>query len=179
MAELSTLARPYAEAVFRLAREGKDMDGWGGRLDLLSQVVADAGMAAYLADPAVGAERAAQSVIAVAGEEGLGKLGANLVHVLAAGRRLPLLAEIRAQFQALKDDAEGVLEADIVSALPLEQGQIDALVAALKSRFGRDVHARVAVDADLIGGVVVRVGDRIMDGSVRGRLKQMAYALRG
>ena len=178
MAELSTLARPYAEAVFRLAREAGDMDGWEARLELLAQIVADDRMTAYLADPMVGAERAAQTVIAVAGE-GLREAGANFVQVLAGSGRLPLLPEIRAQFRALKDDAEGVLEADIVSALALDQSQIDALVAALQSRFGRAVHARVVVDAALIGGAVVRVGDRIMDGSVRGRLERMAYALRG
>ena len=178
MAELSTLARPYAEAVFRLAREAKDLGGWETCLEMLAQIVTNARMAAYLADPMVGAVRAAETVIAVAGE-GLGQPGANFVRVLAGGGRLPLLPEIRVQYQALKDIAEGVLEADIVSALPLDQGQTDALVAALKSRFGREVHVRVAIDADLIGGVVVRVGDRVMDGSVRGRLEQMAYALRG
>ena len=178
MAELSTLARPYAEAVFRLAREANDLGGWAARLELLGQIVADSRMAAYLADPLTGASQAAASVIAVAGEH-LGTTGANFVHVLAGGDRLFLLPEILAQYQALKDDAEGVLEADIVSALPLDQGQIDGLVAALRSRFGREVHARVVVDGGLIGGVVVRVGDRIMDGSIKGRLEQMAFALRG
>lgn len=178
MAELSTLARPYAEAVFRLAREANDLGGWAARLELLAQIVADSRMSAYLADPLVGASQAAASVAAVAGEH-LGTAGANFVQVLADAGRLFLLPEILAQYQALKDDAEGVLEADIVSALPLDRAQIDSLVAALRSRFGREVHVRVAVDAELIGGAVVRVGDRIMDGSVKGRLEQMAFALRG
>ena len=178
MAELSTLGRPYAEAVFRLARDADDLNGWQARLELLAQIVANPHMAAYLADPLVGAEQAAAAVIEVAGD-GLGQLAGNFIHVLARGERLPLLPEIRAQYEALKDDAEGVLEADIVSALPLAQEQIDGLVTALKKRFGREVHAHVSIDAALIGGVVVQVGDRIMDGSVKGRLEQMAFALRG
>ena len=176
MAELSTLARPYAEAVFRLARDAHDLLGWQTRLQLLAQIVADSRMAAYLADPQVGAGRAATAVIEVAGD-GLGEAAGNFVHVLAQNERLPLLPEILTQYGALKDEAEGVLEADIVSALPLAQEQIDGLVGALRSRFGREVHARVSVDAALIGGVVVQVGDRVIDGSVRGRLEQMAFAL--
>ena len=124
------------------------------------------------------AERVADLVIEVAGAE-LGERGANLVKVLAENDRLTLLPEIRAQFEALKADAEGTLEATITSAQPLTQAQIDDLVAGLRARFNRAVNVQVAVDPELIGGAVIAIGDQVIDGSVKGRLQKMAFTLQG
>ena len=174
MAELSTLARPYAEAVFRLAKEKGALADWSVRLSTLAAIVSDAQMQAVIADPNTSAARAAELIGSIAGAD---EAGRNLLTVLAGNDRLSLLPEISAQFEVLKDEAEGVLEAAIVSALEMNDAQKADVVAALKAKFGRDVEATVEVDASLIGGAVITVGDQVIDGSVRGRLQKMAAAL--
>jgi F-type H+-transporting ATPase subunit delta len=177
MSELSTLARPYAEAVFRLAQSDGDLAGWSSRLRALATIVSDAQVARLIADPAVPADRVADLIVEVAGD--LGERGANFVKVLAGNDRLLLLPEIDAQFETLKAGAEGTLEATITSAQELTQAQIDDLVAGLKAKFNRAVNVQVAVDPGLIGGAVIAIGDQVIDGSVKGRLEKMAFALHG
>jgi F-type H+-transporting ATPase subunit delta len=176
MSELSTLARPYAEAVFRMAQGENDLAGWSARVQSLALIVSDAQWSRLISDPAVSAERVASLVIEVAGSD-LGTSGANFVNVLAENDRLSLLPEISAQFEALKANAEGTLEATITSAQELTQAQIDDLVAGLKAKFNRAVNVQVAVDPELIGGAVVAIGDQVIDGSVKGRLQRMSFAL--
>lgn len=178
MSELSTLARPYAEAVYRLAQSEGDLAGWSARVETLAAIVSDAQVAALIADPAVSSQRVSTLVIDVAGQS-LGERGANFVNVLADNDRLTLLPEISAQFETLKAEAEGVIEATITSAQALTQAQIDDLVAGLKARFNRSVTVEVAVDPELIGGAVIAVGDQVIDGSVKGRLERMSFALQG
>lgn len=177
MAELSTLARPYAEAVFRLAKEIGDLKGWADRLSAAADVVADPQMRALIADPNVPAARVSEVMVSVLGDR-LGDMGVNFIKVLADNDRLSLLPEIETQFEVLKADAEGMLEAHITSALEMTESQVNDLGAALKAKFGRDVQVSVSVDPSLIGGVVVAIGDRVMDGSVRGRLEKMAFSLK-
>ena len=124
MSELSTLARPYAEAVFRLAQGEKDLAGWSSRLQSLALIVSDAQVARLIADPAVAADRVAGLIVEVAGSD-LGERGSNFVKVLAENDRLSLLPEIASQFETLKADAEGTLEATITSAQELSQAQLD------------------------------------------------------
>lgn len=174
MAELSTLARPYAEAVFRLAREKNALGEWSGRLATLAAIVSDAQMQAMIADPNTSASRAAELIASIADT---GEAGKSLLTVLAGNDRLTLLPEIAAQYEVLKAEAEGVLEATIVSALEMSEAQKADMMAALKARFGRDVQATVAVDASLIGGAVITVGDQVIDGSVKGRLQKMSATL--
>lgn len=176
MSELSTLARPYAEAVFRLAQDEKDLAGWSSRLQSLALIVSDAQVARLIADPAVATDRVAGLIVEVAGSD-LGERGSNFVKVLAENDRLSLLPEIDAQFEALKANAEGTLEATITSAQALTQAQLDELVAGLKARFNRAVNVQVAVDPELIGGAVIAIGDQVIDGSVKGRLQRMSFAL--
>lgn len=176
MSELSTLARPYAEAVFRLAQDEKDLAGWSSRLQSLALIVSDVQVARLIADPAVAADRVAGLIVEVAGSD-LGERGSNFVKVLAENDRLSLLPEIGAQFETLKADAEGTLEATITSAQELSQAQLDELVAGLKARFNRAVNVQVAVDPELIGGAVIAIGDQVIDGSVKGRLQRMSFAL--
>lgn len=174
MAELSTLARPYAEAVFRLAKEQGTLADWSSRLSMLAAIVSDTRMQTVIADPNTSAERAAELIGSITDT---GEAGKNLLTVLAGYDRLSLLPEISAQFEVLKAEAEGKLEATIVSAQAMSQSQVDEMLAALKARFGRDVEASVAVDDSLIGGAVITVGDQVIDGSVKGRLQKMAAAL--
>ena len=176
MSELSTLARPYAEAVFRMAQGENDLAGWSARVQSLALIVSDAQVARLIADPAVSAERVADLIIEVAGAD-LGERGGNFVKVLAENDRLVLLPEISTQFETLKATAEGTLEATITSAQELTQAQIDDLVAGLKTRFNRAVNVQLAVDAELIGGAVIAIGDQVIDGSVKGRLQRMSFAL--
>lgn len=176
MSELSTLARPYAEAVFRMAQDEKDLAGWSARLQSLALIVADVQVARVIADPAVSPERVAGLIIDVAGAE-LGERGANLVKVLAENERLVLLPEILTQFETLKANAEGTLEATITSAQDLSQAQLDDLVGGLKAKFGRAVNVQTAVDPELIGGAVITIGDQVIDGSVKGRLQRLSFAL--
>jgi F-type H+-transporting ATPase subunit delta len=178
MSELSTLARPYAEAVFRMAKEENDLAGWSSRVATLAAIVSDAQVAALIADPAISAGRVAGLITEVAGAD-LGERGDNFVKVLAENGRLTVLPEIAAQFEALKANAEGTLEATITSAQELTQAQIDDLVAGLKAKFNRAVNVQVTVDPELIGGAVIAVGDQVIDGSVKGRLQRMAFSLQG
>ena len=178
MSELSTLARPYAEAVFRMAQAENDLAGWSSRVHSLAMIVSDAQMARLIADPAVAVDRVTGLIIDVAGSD-LGERGASFVKVLAENDRLSLLPEIGAQFDALKANAEGTLEATITSAQVLTQTQIDDLVAGLKAKFNRAVNVQMAVDPELIGGAVIAIGDQVIDGSVKGRLQRMAFALQG
>jgi F-type H+-transporting ATPase subunit delta len=176
MSELSTLARPYAEAVFRMAHGENDLAGWSSRVQSLAMIVSDAQLARLIADPAVSADHVAGLIIEVAGAD-LGERGANFVKVLAENDRLMLLPEIGTQFETLKASAEGLLEATITSAQELSQTQIDDLVAGLKAKFNRAVNVQVAVDPELIGGAVIAIGDQVIDGSVKGRLQRMSFAL--
>jgi F-type H+-transporting ATPase subunit delta len=178
MSELSTLARPYAEAVFRLAQDENDLAGWSSRIATLAAIVSDEQLARLNADPAMAADRVAGLVIDVAGAS-LGERGASFVKVLAENDRLSVLPEICAQFETLKANAEGTIEATISSAQELTQAQIDDLVAGLKARFNRAVTVQVAVDPELIGGAVIAIGDKVIDGSVKGRLQRMSFALQG
>ena len=178
MSELSTLARPYAEAVFRMAQGENDLAGWSSRVSTLAAIVSDVQMAALIADPAVSSDRVAALIIDVAGA-GLGERGANLVKVLSENGRLTLLPEISVQVETLKANAEGVVEAMITSAQALTQAQVDELVAGLKAKFNRSVNVQTAVDAELIGGAVITIGDQVIDGSVKGRLQRMSFALQG
>ena len=178
MSELSTLARPYAEAVFRMAQAENDLAKWSPRIATLAAIVSDEQVARLNADPSVSADRVAGLIIDVAGVD-LGERGANFVKVLAENGRLALLPEISAQFETLKANAEGVVEATITSAQALTQTQVDELVAGLKAKFNRSVTVQVAVDPELIGGAVIAIGDQVIDGSVRGRLQRMSFALQG
>jgi F-type H+-transporting ATPase subunit delta len=176
MAELATIARPYAEAAFKLAREKSALAAWSDALALLEVVVQDPRLRACISDPNVSAPALESLVLGVAGDR-LDGAARNFVQVLIANGRFELLVQIRAQYEALRREHEGVLEARIVSALPLADEQVNDLVARLEARHQRKVRAQVDLDPQLIGGVMVIVGDKVIDGTVRGRLEAMAAAL--
>lgn len=176
MAELATVARPYAEAAFKLARERSALAVWSDALGLLEVMVQEPLMRACISDPKVSPQALESLVLGVAGDR-LDGSARNFVQVLIESGRFELLAEIRAQYEALRRDYEGVLEARIVSALPLADEQVNDLVARLEARHQRKVRARIEIDPQLIGGVRIIVGDKVIDGTVRGRLDAMAAAL--
>jgi F-type H+-transporting ATPase subunit delta len=177
MAEPSTIARPYAEAVFRLADAQGKLAEWSAALANLSAVVADARVRATIGDPNIPAAKVAGLVISILAGKLTGD-AENLVRVLAENGRLEVLAEVRVQYEALKNDREGTVEAEVYTAFELEQAQITDLVARLEKKTGRKVKARVSVDASLIGGVRVVIGDQVIDGSARAQLGALENALK-
>ena len=176
MAEPVTVARPYAEAVFKLAAQANMLPAWSVALANIDGVVADARMQALISDPKVSVQQLQALVLGVIGDKISGD-ARNFVQVLAQNGRLELLPHIRAHFEALKREKEGVLEARIISALPIGDDQIKQLIAQLESKYQRKVTAQIETDAALIGGVKIVVGDKVIDASVRGKLDAMAASL--
>ena len=178
MAEPSTVARPYAEAAFKFADEKGELARWSGMLAALAAVAADERVGRTIADPNLPDAKVAGLFISILG----GKLSAdaeNLVRVLAQNGRLELLPQIRDQFEALKNEREGVIEADVQSAFELSAAQLADLVQRLEKKTGRKVRAKVNVDRELIGGVKIVLGDKVIDGSARAQLGALETALKG
>lgn len=180
MAELVTIARPYAEAVFRIALESKALTAWSERLALLSALAADPEMRRCIANPQLSATQKSDLFKSLASSVTSAMDGneANLIELLAENERLSLLPEIASLFEALKRDAEGVKEATIYSAFPLDEKQLKDLIAELETHFKTRLNAQVLVDKSLIGGVKIVVGDQVLDTSVRGKLESMGSALK-
>jgi F-type H+-transporting ATPase subunit delta len=176
MAELATIARPYAEAVFRLAKQGNALPAWSDALNLIATVYQDPQMQAVMANPKVTPADVERLMLAICGER-IDGVARNLIQLLVHNRRLSVLAEIRELFEQLKLEDEGKLDAKISSAFPMEEAQRNQVVNLLSSRFKRKINATVTVDPDLIGGIKVEVGDKVWDASVRGRLQTMAATL--
>jgi len=176
MAELATIARPYAEAVFRLANEGKALADWSEKLAFIAAVYQDPQMQAAIGNPKVIANDVERLLLAICGER-IDGAARNMIQLLVRNRRLVVLAQIREQFEKLKLEDEGKLDAKISSAFPLDDGQCNQVVNLLSSRFKRKINAAVTVDPELIGGIKVEVGDKVWDASVRGRLQTMAVTL--
>jgi len=171
MAELATIARPYAEALF--ASLGSADSAW---LDAIAFVAEQSDMQQYAANPKT-KPADVLSVLAKAGKVTLDVKAQNFVSALVENKRLAALPEIAAQFRALKNAGAGVSDAQIFSAFALEGQALTDTVAVLEKRFGRKLHATVQLDADLIGGIRVVVGDEVLDTSVKARLEQMKTAL--
>jgi len=177
MAEPSTVARPYAEAAFRLADGAGALAKWSEILAALAQVVADARVRAAIGDPNLAGAKIAGLILSILS----GKLSGeaeNFVRVLAENRRLELMGEIHQQFAALKNEREGVVEAEVISAFDLDAGQLADLAQRLEKKTGRKVKASVRIDRALIGGIKVVIGDKVIDGSVRGQLGALENALK-
>jgi F-type H+-transporting ATPase subunit delta len=177
MAEPSTIARPYAEAAFRFADAQGKLADWSAVLANLSAVAADARVRAAIGDPNFPAPKVAGLFISVLA----GKLSGeaeNFVRVLAENDRLNVLAEICTQYEALKNEREGTVDAEIYSAFELDQAQVADLVSRLEKNSGRKVKALVSVDKSLIGGVRIVIGDKVIDGSVRAQLSALENAMK-
>jgi F-type H+-transporting ATPase subunit delta len=177
MAEASTIARPYAEAVFKLADAEGKLAEWSSVLANIAAVAADERIRTAVGDPNLSAAKVAGLFISVLS----GKLSGdaeNLVRVLAENGRLDVLAEIRTQYEILRNEREGVVEAEVHTAFDLEDAQLADLVARLEKKTGRKVKASVRVDKNLIAGVKVVLGDKVIDGSARAQLGALENALK-
>ena len=177
MAESVTIARPYAQAVFRLAREGKALTAWSDRLQRLAAIAQDPEMAKVVGNPKFSAGQVAELFVSLTGESGNKEL-TSFIGILAENERLGVLTQIQEIYEQLKSADEGVKDAIVTSAYPLDDAQLKNLMSQLESHFGSKLQPHVEVDAALIGGIKVAVGDQVLDASVRGKLDAMATALK-
>jgi F-type H+-transporting ATPase subunit delta len=193
MAELATIARPYAEALFRVATSGNATPGAGAAADhggdlaswsaLLHELAGAAGHPEILSlasSPKVGRQQVSDLILSLVQapvSAAAGEQVKNLLRMLVANHRLALLPQIVQQFDALKNADAGAADVEIASAFPLEGAALDELLVSLERKFGRKLNASVTVDKSLIGGVRVTVGDEVLDTSVRARLANMQTVL--
>lgn len=171
--ELTTIARPYADAVFTHAVEMEKLDLWSEMLAFLSQVVQEQQLQQVIADPKFGRDNLEQLVLEIGGGR-LSDEAQNLVRLLVANDRLIVLPEIAALYEARKNERQGRLEVHITTAYALQAAQKHALAEALQTRLGCEVTITAEKDPELIGGIRIRAGDLVIDGSVRNQLRQLA-----
>jgi len=177
MAEIATIARPYAEAAFRVASGRKALGEWLDGLQLLAGLVADPRLAAALDDPKHGRGEKQKLVASLLAGKAAGDV-ARLADLLVENGRLSAIAsELAHQFELLKLEAESTVDAHVTSAYTLSDAEAKDLTVLLESRYGRKVNVTSTIDPDLIGGVRIAVGDEVIDASVRGRLASMALTL--
>ncbi len=177
MAEAITVARPYAEAIFKLGVAKDNLAQWSKILQLCAEIAGNDQVKLLIGNPIVSADK----LCAIFLEVGRGKFNEeakNLIKILAENKRILVLPQISQLYEQLKAQHEGTLEAKIVSAFALESKQLKKLVENLELKFKRKIEPQVSIDPELIGGVKVEVGDEIFDASVRGKLEAMAIALK-
>lgn len=175
MAELATIARPYAEALFRAAPKG-EAAGWAEQVAALGAVAADPALRQFADSPKVAAQQVFDLVVGVA-KQSLVPGVQNLLRAMIENGRLSALPEVAAQFHTLVNASSGVSDATVYSAYPIEPAALADLVVTLEKRFGRKLSAAVELEPELIGGVRVVVGDEVLDTSVKARLEHMKVAL--
>ena len=176
MAEYSTVARPYAQAVFELAREQDRLAQWSEMLQLLAMVVTDRNVRQLIGNPRVDKTQLMGLIVDVCGTR-LDDNAKNFLAVLLENGRLNLLPYIAEQYEAYRAEEEKVVQAEMISAFPVSAEQQKKIAAALKARLGREVSLECKTDQSLVGGAVIRAGDMVIDGSVTGHLHRFANAL--
>ncbi|MCU7880700.1 MAG: F0F1 ATP synthase subunit delta [Candidatus Thiodiazotropha sp. (ex Lucinoma aequizonata)] len=174
--EATRIARPYAEAVFAHADESANLELWSEMLTFLSSVAEDEVFAPIVSNPLLEQQALTELLLEIAGER-INDEGSNLVRLLVQNRRLVVLPEIKTLFEELKANKERVITVHVTSAYVLKPVQKKLIADALKAKLGRDVTITSEKDADLIGGVLIRAGDMVIDGSIRGKLQQLANEL--
>jgi F-type H+-transporting ATPase subunit delta len=176
MAELSTLARPYARAAFEFARDRGELASWSAQLATAAAVTREPAMESVLGNPSLTAEQHAQTLKDVCGDV-LDSAGSNFVSILASNKRLSLLPEISALFEQYKANQEKTVDVKVFSAFDVAEQTEQALARVLRTKLEREVNVVSQVDKSLLGGVLIRAGDLVIDGSVRGRLNKLAEAM--
>lgn len=176
MAEISTIARPYAVASYKLGKETNSLVKWSEMLSFATAVSSDAQMQALIQDPKVVSSDLQNTFLKVCGDK-LNEQGQNLIKVLVEYNRMSILPAIASAFEDLKALDEGTLDAQIIAAAKPSAAEIKDLVARLETKFGKKIEASVTVDAELIGGIKIIVGDTVIDASVKGQLQNLAYTL--
>lgn len=176
MAELATIARPYANAVFELAKRDNNLEQWARMLSVLDATIRHETVALLLDSPDMPANAKAYRLAEVCGDE-LDDRGKKFLQSLAEHDRLSLISEVREQFEELRAEEQKSLEVEVISAYPLSDTQGEALKQALNRKFDKEIAIESRVDQSLIGGAVIRAGDMVIDGSIRGKLQKLAEKL--
>lgn len=176
MAELATIARPYANAVFELAKRDANLDQWSSMLAVLDATTQHESVAMLLSSPDLASSAKALRVADICGDE-LDEQGNKFLQSLADHDRLSLLGEVRSQFEDLRAEELRSLDVEVISAFALTDAQGDALKQALNKKFEKEISIETSVDASLLGGAIIRAGDIVIDGSVRGKLNKLAETL--
>ena|SRR6056297_618409 len=172
----TTLARPYARAAFSLADQAGSVDAWSDALAKASEAVETEAMQRVIGHPKVDEKRLQGLFEEVLGDS-VDRAFKSFLTVLMHYRRLPLLPEIAAQFETLRRSSEHRLKVNVTSAVEMDQDQLEKLATRLREKFGTEIEMETGIDKDLIGGLVVRAGDKVIDASVRGRLEQLGRQL--
>lgn len=174
MSQTLTLARPYARAVFSMARAQQRLPQWSSMLGFAARAVAEPSVQAILGNPSL----QPQALVEVLVPQGdVDPLFSQFLSVLAENRRLAVLPEIAGMFDLLRAEDERIVKATITSATPLSEGDVASLRASLVKRFGREVEVSTAIDPALIGGAVIDAGDVVIDGSLKTKLARLGAAL--
>jgi len=176
MADRATIARPYARAAFAHAQEFRDLAAWSKLLGSAAVGAADSRVARLIGNPHVMGDELVDLLGGLSGNSG-GEGGRNFLKALAENRRLVLLPQIAEQFEALRAEVENVVDVEVIAAQEIAAPQQKKLAAALKKRLGRDVRMHTRIDETLLGGAIVRAGDLVIDGSLKGRLERLGSAL--
>lgn len=177
MAELATLARPYAEAVFDLAVEANNFEVWSNNLNFLATVIKDPTMVAVIANPQVDKNTLARILLDVCKGQ-ISDVGNNLLKILVDNNRLPVIPQLAIQYEQLKAQHQGYIKVEIASPYQVSIEQQQELETALQKRLGKAVDTSLTVDKSLLGGCLIRAGDQVIDASIKGRLQQLAAELR-
>jgi F-type H+-transporting ATPase subunit delta len=176
MAEKLTIARPYALAAFQYAAAHQALPNWSAMLELLAGIAGDPEMAELLDSPQLTETQIADLFISIGGES-LDDKCANFIRLLAENRRLGLLPEIAALYEIERRAAEKTIRAEFITTYPATEAQKSEVSAALRKRLGREIELECTTDASLLGGAIIRAGDLVIDGSVRGKLERLAGTL--
>ncbi len=176
MAESITVARPYAQAAFDEARKLGNLKGWSDTLQTLAQSLSNAEVYAVVTSPRVIRSQLEALMLALCGGS-ISKSEQNFIKLLVESQRLTLLPEISAHFEALRAEEEKSVDVLVTAAFELDEAQKQKMTAALKKRLGREIKLSCAVDNKLLGGAIIRAGDKVIDGSARSQLSELANAL--
>jgi len=177
MSELATLARPYAAAVFKRAKETGATGKWSLSLAFLSAVLRDENISVVVDNPKI-SKQALSTLILDICQGQVDDEGVNFLKLLVSNNRLSLVPSIATLFEAYKADDEGYVDAEVTTAYPFSEEAKSRLAETLEKKLGKKVHLNVTEDQSLIGGVLIRAGDQVIDGSIRGQLQHMQKALK-
>ncbi len=177
MAEAITVARPYAEAVFKLAIAEKSLTQWSKILKLAAEISENERIKLLIGNPLVSVRQLSDLILEIGGRK-FTQEARNLITLMIENKRVLVLPQVSQLFEQLKAQHEGALEAQVTSAFELESDQLSKLISELEQKFKRKIDAKVTVNSDLIGGIKVEIGDEVLDASVRGKLEAMAIALK-
>ncbi len=178
MAEISTLARPYAQAIFNLADASNTLKTWSETLALLSEVVTNKTITEIINNPDVTSEKTISLIFDIC-KDNLDEQGINFVKLAAENGRLELIPHIAESFEVMHSEAEGSIKAQVISAYAINAVQKKSIATALKKKLGREVTITTKTDKSLLGGVIIRAGDMVIDGSIKSELEKISHSLLG